>query len=261
MRPEDVPLIYLPPSLSGFVNRRAVFSTWTDHLPFAYDLVHAIRPAVVVELGTQAGLSYFAFCQAVVEHAVEARCYAVDTWAGDEHTGAYDDSTWREVSAHNEAHYASFSELLRMRFEEAVHRFPDESIALLHIDGFHMYEAVRADFEAWYPKVVPGGIVLFHDVAARLLDFGAWRYWAELEADHETFLFHHGFGLGVLRKPGGSAASSTLLRLLFESDGPTQSRLRAFYVHAAGHLDLLRQQDAVEKLKASVREKRRAAGG
>jgi hypothetical protein len=242
------------------VNRRVVFSTWTDHLCFGYDLVAALRPRVVVELGAQAGLSYFAFCQAVREHGISARCFAVDTWAGDEHTGAYDDATWRDVSEHNAANYGDFSELLRMRFEEAVPRFADGSIDLLHIDGFHTYEAVRADFETWYPKVSPGGIVLFHDVAARMKDFGAWRFFGELEATHETFLFRHGFGLGVLRKPGGAPNDAPLFALLFGGDDAARDALRAFYVHASVHLDLLRRREVVERLRASVREKRNAGG-
>jgi MMP 1-O-methyltransferase len=40
-------------------------------------------------------------------------------------------------------------------------------IDLLYIDGDHVYEAVRADFEAWRGKVRPGGLLAFHDVDDR----------------------------------------------------------------------------------------------
>jgi hypothetical protein len=243
-------VIYFPPSLQGFQPRRLQFSTWVDHLPFGYDLIAAMRPAVVVELGTQTGLSYFCFCQSVAEAGVSARCYAVDTWAGDEHTGSYDESVFADVSAHNTEHYASFSTLLRMRFEEAVTEFEDESIELLHIDGFHTYEAVRNDFETWFPKVKPGGIVLFHDIVARLFDFGAWRFWSELETQFPTFAFRHGFGLGVLRKPGGVSSDAALSKFLFESDVAGAENLRAFYVHAAEYQDQLRKR-AWQELQAA----------
>jgi hypothetical protein len=239
-------MIYLPPSVTGFFARHVVFSTWMDHLCFGYDLVEALRPEVIVELGSQAGLSYFCFCQSALENDVPARCFAVDTWAGDEHTGTYDDRTYQSVSSHNEAHYASFSTLLRMRFEEAIHRFEDGSIDLLHIDGFHTYEAVREDFETWSPKVRPGGVVLFHDIAARMMDFGAWRYWKELEPQYDSFMFHHGFGLGVLRMPGGGVSEAPLLRLLFDSTPEEKAQLRAFYVHAAEFQDLLRKHHMQE---------------
>jgi len=38
-----------------------------------------------------------------------------------------------------------------------------EPIALLWIDGDHNYEGVKADFEAWTPWVIPGGVIAFHD--------------------------------------------------------------------------------------------------
>jgi hypothetical protein len=242
------------------VNTRTAFSAWTDHLPFAYDLVHAFAPKVIVELGAHTGLSYFTFCQAVVEHAVDARCYAVDTWRGDDHTGPYDDAVFDEVTRFNEAHYASFSELLRMPFAEAAERFEPETIDLLHIDGLHTYEAVQNDFSAWFPKVRPGGVVLLHEVAARLMDFGVWRFWRELTERHACFTFLHGFGLGVLRKAGGAAVEAPLLRFLFSQDEETKRRLRSLYVHASKHVDLLRHRHMVDALKERVRAERKASG-
>jgi hypothetical protein len=246
--------IYLPPSLS-FSPRRMAFSTWVDHLPFGYDLVGALRPSVLVELGTQSGVSYFCLCQSLREHGVTARAYAVDTWEGDEHTDHYDEKVFAEVKAHNDAHYADFSTLLRKRFEEAVGQFAPESIGLVHIDGYHTYEAVQGDFETWYPKVEPGGIVLFHDVMAKIRDFGAWRFWEDLEKNHETFLFRHGFGLGVLRKPG-PVRRAPLLDFLFSKDREVEERLRGFYVHAAEFQELRRKHERIEILKQAVRERR-----
>jgi len=37
------------------------------------------------------------------------------------------------------------------------------NVGFLFIDGDHSYEGVKADFEAWSPYVVVGGIVAFHD--------------------------------------------------------------------------------------------------
>ncbi|HVU02371.1 MAG TPA: class I SAM-dependent methyltransferase [Polyangiaceae bacterium] len=241
--------LYAPPSLR-FLPRRMAFSTWVDHLPFGYDLVEAVRPEVLVELGTQSGVSYFCFCQSVRDHGLSTKTYAVDTWRGDAHTQAYDEQIWTAVREHHERNYADFSTLLRMLFEEAATRFPAESIDLLHIDGYHTYDAVRSDFELFYPKVKPGGIVLFHDIAARLLDFGAWRFWSELETSHETFWFKHGFGLGVLRKPG-PRREAPLLDFLFSGDEAVRERLRAFYVHAAEHAELLRKKRRLDGQRGS----------
>ena len=37
-------------------------------------------------------------------------------------------------------------------------------LALVFIDGGHNYETVRTDYECWYPHVVPGGFLVFHDI-------------------------------------------------------------------------------------------------
>ncbi len=40
----------------------------------------------------------------------------------------------------------------------------DQPLDLLFIDGGHGAEVAWADYEAWTPKVVPGGILMIHDV-------------------------------------------------------------------------------------------------
>ena len=87
---------------------------------------------------------------------------------------------------------------MQSTFEEAVSSFADGSIDLLHIDGYHTYEAVRGDFETWTPKLSRRAVVLFHDINVRDGDFGAWRFWDEISARHPSFHFLHGHGLGVL---------------------------------------------------------------
>ena len=234
---------------------------WSGHVPFAYDLVAALRPSKIVELGTEYGESYFTFCQAVAECGIACKSFAVDTWRGDPHSGAYGEAVFREVSEHNRKHYLSFSTLLRTFFDEALRYFPDGSIDLLHIDGLHTYEAVLHDFQAWFPKVRAGGIVLMHDTQVRQYDFGVWRLWEELRGRYESFEFLHSCGLGVVRKPGDGARPG-ILSLLFQS-GELADMVGRFYLIAGERLqyrDLVERQNRTGEWELLAKLFWRAAG-
>ena len=173
-------------------------SAWWQHVPFAHWVVAATAPGCLVELGTHAGVSYSAFCAAVAATGAGTRCYAVDTWQGDHQAGEYDEGVFEEFSRFHDERYSAFSTLLRSAFDDALPRFPDGSVDLLHIDGLHTYEAVRHDYESWRPKLSERGVVLFHDINEHGGDFGVWRLWAELRDEFPSFEFVHGHGLGVL---------------------------------------------------------------
>jgi hypothetical protein len=199
---------------------------WSGHIPFACDLIHTLRPDVFVELGTHTGESYFAFCQAIQESGAKTRAFAVDTWRGDQHTGAYSDEVFAEVSAEN-AMYKSFSELVRSTFDEAAAGFANESIDLLHIDGAHVYEHVRHDFELWWAKVRKGGIVLLHDSFERSHGFGVWRLLSELATRYPATEFTHSHGLGIVCKP--PVSKSHIAGILVGTDERERNAIRRYY--------------------------------
>ena len=189
--PLDAKLLYRLPT------RMQKKSSWNEHIPVAMFLVEILQPRVIVELGTQRGVSYCAFCQAVEELKLSTRCYAVDTWMGDAHAGWYKESVFRDLQEFHRR-YEPFSTLLRMTFAEALPRIPDSSVDLLHVDGLHFYEAVKKDYDSWLPKVSERGVIILHDTVEMARDFGVHQLWAELSPKFPSFNFEHGHGLGVL---------------------------------------------------------------
>jgi hypothetical protein len=178
--------------------RIAAYPFWVEHIPFAFFLIDCLRPRLLVELGVQSGNSFNAFCQAVKTLGAGTKCYGVDTWKGDEHTGSYDAAIFADLQAYQQREYGEFASLLQMPFDQALPYFSDGSVDLLHIDGYHTYEAVRQDFDTWLPKMSDRGVILFHDIAVRERGFGVWRLWEEISAKYPSLAFHHGYGLGVL---------------------------------------------------------------
>jgi Methyltransferase domain len=171
---------------------------WHKHTPFAFFLVEVLEPRRIVELGTWKGDSYCCLCQAVDVLGIEARATAVDLWQGDAQTGEYGPDVLDELRAFHDPRFGRFSELLRASFDDARAQVPDATVDLLHIDGYHRYEAVRHDFESWLPKLSDRGVVLLHDTSVRDGDFGVWRLWEEIAPRYPSFAFPHGNGLGVL---------------------------------------------------------------
>lgn len=211
--------------------------SWSAHLAFANDLISALQPSLVVELGAHWGETYFTFCQTVEEQRLSCMCYAVDQWQGDQYVGGYGEEVFDDVNEYNTRYYRQFSYLLRQSFGDALSQFEDGSIDLLHIDGLHTYEAVSHDFRSWLPKVSSGGIILLQDISLRQADFGVWRLWDEIKAEFpDTFEFHHGWGLGVVAK-GRPHRSSTLTELLFDGSPSARENLRRHYVIYASHLE------------------------
>jgi hypothetical protein len=196
MSPQFNPLNY--PTLFSSPRRLSPYSAWHQHIPFAMFLVGLLKPRTLVELGTFSGDSYCAFCQAVQELRLNTRCYAVDTWEGDLDTGYYGSEVLASLREHHDPIYGSFSRLIKSTFDEALSHFTEETIDLLHIDGYHAYEVVKHDFESWLPKMSERGVVLFHDINVREGDFGVWKFWEEVSAGYPHFEFIHGHGLGVL---------------------------------------------------------------
>jgi GT2 family glycosyltransferase len=228
---------------------------WTGHLSFAFWLIKAQRPRTLVELGTHSGNSYFAFCQAMASLNPTGRAFAVDTWAGDEHAGTYDEAIFADVTRFNSEHFLQFSTLLRTTFDDARKYFPDGSIDLLHIDGMHTYDAVRHDFEFWRSALSPRAVVVFHDTNVRERDFGVWRFWRELTAEYPAFEFDHSNGLGVL---GFGLEQPARLQALFAlaQDAPAAG---AFRRRLAARGEAFQRQVQVVDLRLQLQNARRSS--
>ncbi|HLO39636.1 MAG TPA: class I SAM-dependent methyltransferase [Phycisphaerales bacterium] len=175
---------------------------WGGHRNWAYDLVRFMRPPVIAELGVHWGTSLFAFAQAVKDGSLASRLIGVDTWRGDNHTGPYGTEVLGTVREIAERYYPRQQfDFHPMTFDEALPSVEDASIDLLHIDGFHEYEAVEHDFNTWLPKLAPEGVILLHDVDEST-GYGSARYWKDLLRRHPGFAFTHSWGLGVVFPKG-----------------------------------------------------------
>lgn len=240
VRLQGHPALWMP-------TRTGSMSAWWGHVPFAHWIVSELRPRCIVELGTHNGVSFAALCEAALRQHLSCRCYAVDTWQGDEHAGHYGEGVFADLQPFIATRFGSFAELMRMTFDEALPYFADGFVDLLHIDGLHTYEAVKADFEGWLPKMSERGVILFHDINVRERGFGVWRLWEELRTIYPSFEFLHGHGLGVLAV---GREAPEIMRLL-SSLGPDDTHaVQDFFGQIGGRwitADLLDRRRAEDK--------------
>jgi hypothetical protein len=173
-------------------------TAWAAHVPFARWLVSELKPKTFVELGVETGHSFFNIAETMHKIVSQPKCFAVDTWLGDDFTTKYSEDVYNGVVEINQEIFQNQNVLLRMQFDTALSEFENKSIDLLHIDGSHRYEDIKNDFQKWLPKVSENGVVLIHDTQVRDPQFGVYDFWLEITQSFRHIEFFHGFGLGVV---------------------------------------------------------------
>jgi glycosyltransferase involved in cell wall biosynthesis len=215
--PLDHPICFASPLRLGE-------TPWSAHIPFGMTLVDLLRPRVIVELGTNDGVSYGAFCQAVRALTLDARCYAVGN-LGDGERGVNDESLLGSLEEHHDALYGRFSRLLQDPSEIST-LFENGAIDLLHLSHNSSYDSTKCEFETWLPKMSNRGVVLLTGTNSHEDGCEVWKLWEEIKFAYPHFELGHERGLGVISVgkdiPDG-------LRKLLEAPEPDLSLVREFF--------------------------------
>lgn len=162
----------------------------TGHVLFVDWLINEMQPRVTVDLGVDYGYSLLALA-----HSNPGKVYGVDGFEGDEWTGVRD--TYSYVDNNVKRLGLTNVSLIRGFFDD-VHHTWNTPIDILHIDGFHSYEAVKNDYEKWSKFVVDSGVIMFHDTNSHDTRFGVKQFFNEL--DMPKFEFMEFQGLGIVSK-------------------------------------------------------------
>ena len=135
-----------------------------------YTLMRAQEPSTVVELGSYLGRSTVFFALALKQVNPRGRVVAIDPHTGDrqllEQLGAERLATFELFRQHCQA--AGVDELVEPHVATSLQVATgwSEPVDLLYVDGWHSYDAVLADAEAWVPHLSPHGVVVFDDYVA-----------------------------------------------------------------------------------------------
>jgi cephalosporin hydroxylase len=173
-------------------------------------LVQALRPRVVVEIGSARGGMLYCFCQLA---APDALIISIDL-PGAPNCGG-------QTAAERE-YYSSFvAPGQQIRFIPANSHFHATREALrqllngrradvLFIDGDHSYGGVKIDFDMYAGFAAPGGLLTLHDICLRPEHWGAGNdvglFWDEIKQDYEVQEIIDPGGMCRPDRPDGVAA-------------------------------------------------------
>lgn len=123
-----------------------------------------------VELGVLKGDTLFA----VLDACPDLHMVGVDLWMQTpEKDARIDEGGWGYTNHDMDAHrrhvferakdYGKRVTLYEMPTTEAARWYDDHYFDFAFVDADHLYEAVKADIDAWVPKIRYGGMMLGHD--------------------------------------------------------------------------------------------------
>ena len=136
--------------MDGFLDRLSKWSDIQEYMPFLYETARSYPNVRVLELGTRTGNSTSAFLAAAV--AVNGSVISVDidrVTDNPQMKPFIGNTAWRFVHGSDT--------------EEAVQAVLPLEVDVLFIDSSHEYDHTLAELRAYMPRVVPGGVALFHD--------------------------------------------------------------------------------------------------
>lgn len=126
-------------------------------------------------VGVEIGVADGDLAERILNRSQIGQLYSIDPWVGDygQDTLQYLNTVAR-LNAHRDR-----SSILRMRFNEALHLFGEESLDFIYVNGYaHDGELTGQILRTWFAKLRPGGIVAGDDyspdwplIAAAVDDF------------------------------------------------------------------------------------------
>lgn len=185
-----------PVDVSGWGSDSAIFG----------ELIEAVRPRLIIEVGTWKGASALHMARCCDDLGLDTKIICVDTWLGAREfwTDTSDPTRYGSllrIYGWPNVYYQFLANVVRAGQQDRIYPFPQTSLIagrllqawsvqadLIYIDGSHDHDDVFADMRLYWPLVRKGGVLFgddyttFADVKRAVDTFGGVpmadpRYW------------------------------------------------------------------------------------
>jgi len=167
-----------------------------------------LKPKVLVEIGSADGGTLFLFSKILPN---DAQIFSIDLPPEESYEGyqGWKESLYQSFATNNQTIHTirtgSQNQVTRKKLEDLL---DGKKIDFLYIDGNHLYDMVKSDFEMFSPLLSEDGVVAFHDISpASINKNDVPRFWNEIKDKHDfieiidiEFILNGGFGLLFLNK-------------------------------------------------------------
>lgn len=139
-----------------------------NYMPFYRYVASIDRYSRYVEVGVYTGASCTFLARQLLERGAKFELYAVDLWDQVNVETDYERQVgtpiWNEfIDRLRRENLMEVVRILKKESAAAATDFEDGSVDFVFIDANHSYEHVKADIQAWLPKVRQGGLLSGHD--------------------------------------------------------------------------------------------------
>ena len=132
--------------------------------PLLYNLAKKCNKGVIVEIGSWKGKSTI-WLASGSKRGKKAEIYAIDPHIGSPEHHRMFGRVWTFEEFKKNIKKAGVADIIVpivKKSEEAAKKF-EKPVGLVFIDGAHEYDMVALDYGLWFPKLVEGGVMAFHD--------------------------------------------------------------------------------------------------
>ncbi len=176
---KDFPAHRFPTDLQG----------WHSQHPYLTRAIAEVKPAIVVEVGVWKGASVVTMAKEIQRQKMDAVVIAIDTWLG-----SSEHYLWEKFIpdldfefGYPRLYHKFAANICNEGLQDSVVPLPLDSINgfqllkekgirpdVLHIDAGHDYMSVMGDLKAWWPQLIPGGVLIGDDYFKSWLGKGKW---------------------------------------------------------------------------------------